>query len=694
MEDAAVEVCGENFAYYKAYITDIHEEEVTVAFENDWRPESKFPYNRVRLPPAAPKDEKPASIIEGQEVEVFYGGDEQEVCGWWRALVKETKGDFHVVQYLGWDTMYAEIVNSDRLRLANTNQPITKGTFHQFEIPVPEDVQEYSKLESAHKEFKKAITAAVCKYNPDKKSLQIIVKHEGLKKRALMLSDMHFRNLRQKVLLLNRTEEAARQLESTHLHSNSSYAEEFTVREDLIDLAIGAHGADILNARKIDGITSIDLKEISCTFKIFGDTQEAVKKARCMLEYAEESVQMHRILVDFFEIGGFKRLLKCPNADVVATTAELVADLCQTKAFKNGILSELVSLLNIQKETKVRCRLLYALSCLCWNNENSISFLSSTNVVEVLIKVLREPDEKLRTKTSFLIKLLCDHENFREAFYSFDLIPILIKLISYQPDSSSEHLLRALLNQVSKHHQSRVQCSCEEYNLLKILQGRIKLYNFKDEFHEATEHCKKLLALCFPEEAFSDSLSEVMKLRAEKLNLQIECDKNLQKQQATIEELLLNQIALQEKINQLEECARSSKIVEIKLQETLQENNRYAQAFADMEDIQKEMTEFRHKLEEQKQRKLEHLQKDMVEAHKLVPMEKDEEHKKCIALMQLEHQKELEKLKSCTIAESQVLFNEAVNSVIRKKDLVIKNLQSNISALDTELYMLKCEQGK
>ncbi|XP_076370153.1 fragile X messenger ribonucleoprotein 1 homolog A-like [Tachypleus tridentatus] len=297
MEDLAVEVCGENGAYYKAYLTNIHDDEVTVAFENDWQPESKFPFRRVRFLPPPLKEGEKLELTEGQEVEVYSRANEQEACGWWRAVVKMTKGDFHVVEYLGWETTYTEIVPSDRLRNKNTNPPFTKGLFHKLEINVPEDIQEYCKLEDAHKEYKKAIGADIVRFNPEKNVLIIIGRSEESRKRASLLIEMHFRNLRQKVLLVHRTEEAAKQLENTKLHSTSGYMEEFTVRDDLMGLAIGAHGANIQNARKLDGITGIDLEESTCTFKIYGETEKAVKRARSILEYSEESVLVSRILV-------------------------------------------------------------------------------------------------------------------------------------------------------------------------------------------------------------------------------------------------------------------------------------------------------------------------------------------------------------------------------------------------------------
>ncbi|XP_008182086.1 fragile X mental retardation syndrome-related protein 1-like isoform X2 [Acyrthosiphon pisum] len=294
MDDLKVEVLFENGAYYEGFVTGVMENEVLVSFPNDWYPETKFNCDNVRLPLS--DEQCSTEFNDNQEIEVKSVREPHPCYGWVKAVIKIISGNppsQFVVQY--FNSTVTEIVSPDRVRCSNINSHINGDTFYKFDIEVPEDVRESAKIDGIHKDLQKAIGASLVLYNADQSVLSVISRSPLTSKRALMLADMHFRNLNQKVMLLKKTEELARQLESSKLQiTSSSYTDEFNVRDDLMGLAIGAHGTNIQQARRVDGITNIELDEHTGVFKIYGENKDAVMKARGILEYREEFLQVPR----------------------------------------------------------------------------------------------------------------------------------------------------------------------------------------------------------------------------------------------------------------------------------------------------------------------------------------------------------------------------------------------------------------
>ncbi|XP_028405557.1 synaptic functional regulator FMR1-like [Dendronephthya gigantea] len=293
MEELAVEVRSQSGGYYKAYVKNIHTEDVSIARADDWSNPVRVPFADVRLPP--PQSNIRCEFYVDDLIEVLSRAQENDPLCWWLGRIVSKKGEFYVIQYVGWDSSYNEIVPREKIRPCNNNAGITRSMYSKCIIDVPQDLQQICKDQNVHREFKHQSGVGLVVYNDELANLICLSRSERTVKKAAVLSEMHFRSLRTRLLLQSWINDTASQLQLAQ--TQFGIVEVLKLPDNLMGLAIGAQGANIQKARKLPGIRSIEVDEEKCSLHISGENETCIKQAVSLLDFAEEIVSVPKTFV-------------------------------------------------------------------------------------------------------------------------------------------------------------------------------------------------------------------------------------------------------------------------------------------------------------------------------------------------------------------------------------------------------------
>ncbi|GMT05071.1 hypothetical protein PENTCL1PPCAC_27245, partial [Pristionchus entomophagus] len=295
-----------NDVYYPATIKELAGAKIRVTYKGNWRPEEMVEQTKLRIPPSK-IPVRTYSLDEIVEAAISHMVDDHhDVHGWQRAKIVEIKHDYYKVRSMAGPDR-SDAVHKESIRPEGIHY--VRGASIQWkkdEILVPEDMRVWFKGSDRYtQEFAKGIPGLHAEF--DGSRLQLVAASMEPIKRANMVSELHFKDLRQRLLLEQRAAEVRkRQNEVTgeegigrgSRQKDGNFVEEFEIPADLVGLAIGSHGTNIIAARNVEGVIDIISPPVHRQttnpglFKVIASTEEAAVKARGMLEYAVDQVEV------------------------------------------------------------------------------------------------------------------------------------------------------------------------------------------------------------------------------------------------------------------------------------------------------------------------------------------------------------------------------------------------------------------
>ncbi|WKY08219.1 hypothetical protein Q1695_007594 [Nippostrongylus brasiliensis] len=286
--------------YYPATAERLSKDEssLEVSYPGDWRPKEAVSFPNCRVLQA----QSSHAIHKGDTIEALFEQTNGQ-CGWQRASVREIKAEFIVVDSIE-GPQHTDVVAANKCRNGAQYTRITAAELRTETISVPEDLVDHFSIDANLLEFQNTVKDISMSFDKERREIKLNSFVSLSLKKAVVLSEMFFRDVRLKSQLRARAEEAERLLQhgSQRNEKDSPFVDEFEVAADLMGLAIGTHGSNIQRARNVEDVDDIQILEgggdgQSCIIKIFAKTAAAAQKARAQLDFGVECVHVPRFLV-------------------------------------------------------------------------------------------------------------------------------------------------------------------------------------------------------------------------------------------------------------------------------------------------------------------------------------------------------------------------------------------------------------
>ncbi|XP_036408851.1 hsp70-binding protein 1 [Megalops cyprinoides] len=238
------------------------------------------------------------------------------------------------------------------------------------------------------------------------------------------------------------------------------------------------------------------------------EEEEGQEETEGALELLSELCENLDNARDLMVLGGLdlclSQCLSHPQSGVRWRAAQLIASCAQNMPevqcylLGQGALLRLLQLTDTDPHPTVRVKALYAVSCLVREQEAGLQAFLSHDGFSVLMRGMQSNNEKLRTKSAFLLlNLLTAHPEHRDTVLSMGMVQQLVSVLRSPHSSFHEHVLGALCCLVDDCARGVRDSQNPALGLEELLNNKTKELKGREECQEELEFCERLLSTCF-----------------------------------------------------------------------------------------------------------------------------------------------------------------------------------------------------